>query len=140
MCLLPYNDFLQNYLFQKILQELYQCQMDGIVIRTNILLVLIWVQTVNKGYQQMTKVTLARNLPLKAISYIRRNRTPNRKRAQIGFYFSGFNSRISAKTTGNFIYTCTYTTMCVVYNLEITVRLFYKYKTANFCGTKRKRL
>ena len=39
----------------KFFKEHYQCQTLWIQIRTNILLVLIWVQTVCKGYQQMTK-------------------------------------------------------------------------------------
>ena len=58
-------------------------------------------------------------------------------------FFFGFGGRISAKTTGNFDKICTYTTMCVVYNLvimktidglssETIVRLFYKHNTINY--------
>ena len=48
-------DFFQNLLFHKILSGiLSECQTDLIQIRTNILLGLIWVQTVCKSYQQMT--------------------------------------------------------------------------------------
>ena len=47
----------QNLLFQIILSERYTfC----IQTRINILLVLIWVQTVCKGYQQMTKVAASK--------------------------------------------------------------------------------
>ena len=50
-------DFFQNYFYQKILSGiLWECQRVWIHIRTDILSVLIWVQTVFKGYQQMTKV------------------------------------------------------------------------------------
>ena len=45
----------QNYFFQKILSgALSECQMVWIQIRTDILSVLIWVQTVCKSYQQTT--------------------------------------------------------------------------------------
>ena len=48
--------------FEKFLQELpSECQTVWIQIRTDILSVLIWVQTVCRGYQQMTKSPLARN-------------------------------------------------------------------------------
>ena len=55
--LLSSADF-QNELknIQKILSgTLSMCQMIWLQIRINILMVLIWVQTVCKGYQQMTK-------------------------------------------------------------------------------------
>ena len=66
---------------------------------------------------------------------------------ELDFMFFGFGARISANRTGNFNYTCTYTTTCVVYNLVITeaidglsietiMRLFYKHKTTDFYGTK----
>ena len=35
------------------------CQMVWIQIKTDVLLVLIWVQTVCKGYQKMTKVAVS---------------------------------------------------------------------------------
>ena len=48
-------DFLQNQLFRKILTGIpSECQTLRIQIRLNNLLCLIWVQTVCKGYQQMT--------------------------------------------------------------------------------------
>ena len=50
-------DFFQNYHFQKIISgTLSVCQTVWIQIRTDNLSVLIWVQTVCKGYQQTTKV------------------------------------------------------------------------------------
>ena len=39
---------------------LSECQMVWIQIRTNTLLVLIWPQTVCKGYQQTTKVAASK--------------------------------------------------------------------------------
>ena len=39
---------------------LSECQMVWIQIRTDILSVLIWVQTVSKGYQQTTKVATSK--------------------------------------------------------------------------------
>ena len=49
--------FFQNLLFQKVLSgTLSQCQTVWIQIKTVILLILIWIQTVCKGYQQTTKV------------------------------------------------------------------------------------
>ena len=49
-------DFFQNYLFQNILSEtLSECQTVWIQIRTD-LSVLIWFQTVCKGYQFDTKI------------------------------------------------------------------------------------
>ena len=54
-------DFFQNYLFQKILSgTLSECQTVWIQVRTDILSVLIWVQTVCKGYQQTTKFTASK--------------------------------------------------------------------------------
>ena len=53
----------QNELFQKILSgALSECQIVWIQIRTYILLVLIWVQTVYNGYQQMTNVTASKEV------------------------------------------------------------------------------
>ena len=43
------------FVCKKFLQEHYQSQTVGIQIRANILLVLIWVQTVCKGYQHIKK-------------------------------------------------------------------------------------
>ena len=48
--------FLQIYLFKKFFQEHYQCQTVWIQVRTYVSSVLIWVQTVCKGYQRTTKV------------------------------------------------------------------------------------
>ena len=57
MFLLSSADFFQNLLFQKILSgTLWEYQTIWIQIRADILLVLIWVKTVCKGYQQMTKI------------------------------------------------------------------------------------
>ena len=48
-------DFFQNQLFSKILSEIpSECQTVGIQTKPDILSGLIWVQTVCKGYQQMT--------------------------------------------------------------------------------------
>ena len=49
-------DFFQNQLFKNPFQEYHQCQTVWIQIRPDILAGLIWVQTVCKGYQQMTLV------------------------------------------------------------------------------------
>ena len=57
MFLLSSADFFQNQLFLKILSGTSECQTVWIQIRTDILSVLLWVQTVCKGYQQTTKVT-----------------------------------------------------------------------------------
>ena len=48
--------FFLNKLFQKMFQEYHQCQTVWIEVRLDILLGLVWVQTVCKGDQQMTKV------------------------------------------------------------------------------------
>ena len=57
MLFLSSADFFQNEGFQEILSGIQsECQTVWIQIRTDILSVLIWVQTVCKGYQQMTKV------------------------------------------------------------------------------------
>ena len=56
MLLLSSADFFQNQFFQQILSgTLSECQTVWIQIRTDILSVLIWVQTVCKCYQQITK-------------------------------------------------------------------------------------
>ena len=58
--LLASADFVQNHLFRKILSDIVYCiipseyQTVWIQIRPHILLGLIWVQTVCKGYQQTT--------------------------------------------------------------------------------------
>ena len=53
--LLSSADFFQNQLFRKILSGTpSECQTVWTQIRTDILSVLIWVQTVCKGYQQTT--------------------------------------------------------------------------------------
>ena len=51
MLLLPPSNFFKINFFKK----LKECQTVWIQIRTDVLLVLIWVQTVCKGYQQATK-------------------------------------------------------------------------------------
>ena len=76
-----------------------------------------------------------------------RNRTETERRTEnvhdFDFIFFGFGGRISANTTGNFNKICTYTTMCVVYNLvimkvidglssETIVRFFYKHNTIDY--------
>ena len=51
-------DFFQNQLFQKIISGIpSECQTVWIQIRPDILLILIWVQTVCKSYQQITLVS-----------------------------------------------------------------------------------
>ena len=60
MLLLSSADFFKIINFKKKSGTLSKCQMVWIQIRTNILLVLIWVQTVCKGYQQMTKVATSK--------------------------------------------------------------------------------
>ena len=53
--------FFFKKLFQKIISGiLLKCQMVWIKIRTDNLSVLIWVQTVCKGYQQTTKVAASK--------------------------------------------------------------------------------
>ena len=57
----PLLTFFKKGSFQKIVSDaLSEFQMVWIHIWTNILLVLIWVQTVCKGYKQMTKVTASK--------------------------------------------------------------------------------
>ena len=52
-------DFFQNQLFRKILSETQSDSQTVLIqIRTDIVSVLIWVQTVCKGYQQTTKLNL----------------------------------------------------------------------------------
>ena len=63
MFLLSFADFFQNRRFQKILSgTLSECQTVWIQIRTDILSVLIWFQTVCKAYQQTTKVTTSEEI------------------------------------------------------------------------------
>ena len=60
LCFLSSADFFQNKLFQKILSgTLSESQTGWIQIRPYILSDLIWVQTVCKDCQQMTKYTAA---------------------------------------------------------------------------------
>ena len=55
MLLLSSANFFQSELFPKILSgTLPECQTVWIQIKTDILSVMIWVQTVCKGYQQTT--------------------------------------------------------------------------------------
>ena len=56
MILLSSADSFQNKYFQEISGKKSRCRNVWIQIRTNILLVLIWLQTVHECYQQMTKV------------------------------------------------------------------------------------
>ena len=57
MLLLLSADFFQNYLSQKILSgTLSECQIVWIQSRMDLLSVLIWVQTVCKGYQHYDKI------------------------------------------------------------------------------------
>ena len=52
--------FFKNYLSKLYSETLSECQMVWIQIRTDGLSVLIWVQTVWKGYQQMTKLATSK--------------------------------------------------------------------------------
>ena len=76
-----------------------------------------------------------------------RNRTETERRTEnvhdFDFIFFGFGGRISAKTTGNFNKSCTFTTTCVKYNSiimkaidelssETIVRLFFKHNTIDY--------
>ena len=55
--------FFQNCLFQEIFSRtLLECQSVWIQIRTDVLSVLIWVQTICKGYQQTTKVAACKEI------------------------------------------------------------------------------
>ena len=50
--------FFTTNFFKKFFSEtISECKTVLIQIRTEVLLVLIWVQTISKGYQQMTKVS-----------------------------------------------------------------------------------
>ena len=61
MPLLLSAQFFQNKLFQKILLgTLSECQTVRIQIGTDVMSVLVWVQTVYKIYQQMTKVAASK--------------------------------------------------------------------------------
>ena len=61
MKVLSSADFFQTNLSQKVLSgTLSECQMVLIQIRADFLSVLIWVQTVCKGYQQTTKVATSK--------------------------------------------------------------------------------
>ena len=48
--------FFKTYFFRKFFRELYQCQTAWNKIRTDVLSVMICVQTVCLGYQQITNV------------------------------------------------------------------------------------
>ena len=61
MLLLSSTDYFQNKLFQNLSGTLLECQTVWIQIRTDVLSVLILVQTVFQGYQKMTKLPLVRN-------------------------------------------------------------------------------
>ena len=68
MHLLSSADIFQNYYFQKSLSEtLSGCQTVWTKIRTDIMLVLIWVQTVCKDYQQTTKVAVSNEVLIVSI-------------------------------------------------------------------------
>ena len=70
MFLLSSAAFFQNQLSQKILSGTpSECQTFWTQIRTNRMLVLIWVQTVCDGYQQMTKVAACRERVNMTIAY-----------------------------------------------------------------------
>ena len=57
LLLLSSADFFHNYIFYKILSGTQsECQRVLILIRTDVLSTLIWVQTVCNGNQQKTKV------------------------------------------------------------------------------------
>ena len=59
--LFPSADFFQNELSQFLLgTTLSECQTVWIQIRADILSVLIWVQTVFKGYQQTSEVAVSK--------------------------------------------------------------------------------
>ena len=61
MLLWSFAYFSQNYFFQKLNSGTQlECQRIWIQVRTDVLSDLIWVQTVCKGYQQMTKVATRR--------------------------------------------------------------------------------
>ena len=60
-CFLLSADFFQNQLFRKILSGIpSECQTAWIQIRIDVILVLIWFQTVCKGYQQTIKVATSK--------------------------------------------------------------------------------
>ena len=63
MVLLSSAEFFQNYFFQKIHSEtLSERQTVLIKIRTDVLSLLIMVQTVCKGYHQMAKVAASKEV------------------------------------------------------------------------------
>ena len=67
MSLLSSANFVQNQIFQTFLSGAQsECQKVWIKIMTDVLSVLIWVQTVGKGYQQTTEnaATKERGEPL----------------------------------------------------------------------------
>ena len=59
-CFCPLLTFFKINVFKTVFQEHYQRQTVWIEIRTDILSVLILVQTVCKGYQQTTKATTSK--------------------------------------------------------------------------------
>ena len=90
MLLVSFADFFQNHLFQKIISgTLPECQMVWIQIRTDTMSVLIWLQTVCKGYQQTTKVTTSKervNQPITTWWYSKTClKWPLKPKTKIGF-------------------------------------------------------
>ena len=73
-----HNGFFKN----NIPGTLPECQAVGIYIRTDLLSVLIWVQTVCKGYQQMTKVTIRK----KRVKHFLKPVQEKRVHASLTFY------------------------------------------------------
>ena len=59
-CCHPLTFFIINFFINSFILTLSQCQTVRMQIRTNILSVLIWAQTVCKDDQQTTKLLLAR--------------------------------------------------------------------------------
>ena len=55
-----FKDYRFAYIYQFVSGALSECQAVWNQIMTNILFVLIWVQTVCIGYQQMTKVATSK--------------------------------------------------------------------------------
>ena len=62
--IIEHCDFIIINFFKNLFQEHYQCQTVWIRIRTNRKLVLIWIQTVCKGYQQQGSHRLEKYLNL----------------------------------------------------------------------------
>ena len=62
--------FFKNSFFKKqyLSRKISECQTAWNQIRTDVLSVLIWVQTVCKGYQQTTKVAACRQIVMHCVS------------------------------------------------------------------------